>query len=227
MLSNILKRFADIRLHIFHSRSGSLSKCLPAVLRVFLLLICSDDPAGRIHDRTHTVLVEEREQILALTALRAIAGHKDISLGHDLAQDPSHLRVGGADYRAHIAVFLSHKLFAPGGDLLSDQFIQRPSVNQTVLELPARWIRGLHQELAGFESEFDRAKAEGSAIENYRLLDMCIGRMEQIIDEEKERLKILRRQEEEKKQQVITAKVDTSKFEKLKEKKIRDRKSVV
>lgn len=30
-------------------------------------------------------------------------------------------------------------------------------------------IRGLHQELAGFESEFDRAKAEGSAIENYRL----------------------------------------------------------
>ena len=83
-------------------------------------------------------------------------------------------------------------------------------------------IRGLHQELAGFESEFDRAKAEGSAIENYRLLDMCIGRMEQIIDEEKERLKILRRQEEEKKQQVITAKVDTSKFEKLKEKKIRE-----
>ncbi|MCI8887704.1 MAG: flagellar export protein FliJ [Hungatella sp.] len=83
-------------------------------------------------------------------------------------------------------------------------------------------IRGLHQELAGFESEFDRAKAEGSAIENYRLLDMCIGRMEQIIDEEKERLKILRRQEEEKKQQVITAKVDTSKFEKLKEKKIKE-----
>lgn len=53
-------------------------------------------------------------------------------------------------------------------------------------------------------------------------MDMCIGRMEQIIDEEKERLKILRRQEEEKKQQVITAKVDTSKFEKLKEKKIRE-----
>lgn len=83
-------------------------------------------------------------------------------------------------------------------------------------------IRGLHNELAGFENEFDRAKETGIAIENYRLFDMCIGRMEEIIDEEKERLKILRKQEEEKKQQVITAKVDTSKFEKLKEKKLKE-----
>ncbi len=83
-------------------------------------------------------------------------------------------------------------------------------------------IRGLHRELAGYEEDFDRAKAEGSSIEHYRLFDMCIGRMEEIIDEEKERLKVLRRQEEEKKQQVITAKVDTSKFEKLKEKKLKE-----
>ena len=48
---------------------------------------------------------------------------------------------------------------------------------------------------------------------------MCIGRMEEIIDEEKERLKELKQQENEKKQQVISAKVDTSKFEKLKDKK--------
>ena len=80
-------------------------------------------------------------------------------------------------------------------------------------------IKGLHNELAGFENEFDRAKETGIAIENYRLFDMCIGRMEEIIDQEKERLKVLRKQEEEKKQQVITAKVDTSKFEKLKEKR--------
>ena len=52
------------------------------------------------------------------------------------------------------------------------------------------------------------------------LFDMCIGRMEQIIDEEKERLKELQRQENEKKQEVITAKVDTSRFEKLKDRKI-------
>lgn len=83
-------------------------------------------------------------------------------------------------------------------------------------------IQGLHRELTGFESAFDRAKEEGATIENYRLLDMCIGRMEEIIDEEKERLKVLRRQEEEKKQQVISAKVDTSKFERLKDKKLKE-----
>lgn len=83
-------------------------------------------------------------------------------------------------------------------------------------------ITGLNRELAGFESRFDRAKEEGTAIENYRLFDMCIGRMEEIIDQEKARLKVLRRQEEEKKQQVITAKVDTSKFEKLREKKLKE-----
>ena len=83
-------------------------------------------------------------------------------------------------------------------------------------------IRGLNRELAGFQQEFDRTKEEGATIVNYRLFDMCIGRMEQIIDEEKERLKVLRRQEEDKKKQVITAKVDTSKFEKLKDKKLKE-----
>lgn len=83
-------------------------------------------------------------------------------------------------------------------------------------------IIGLHRELSGFEQEFDRAKEEGVSIENYRLFDMCIGRMEAIIDEEKEHLKVLKKKEEEKKQEVITAKVDTSKFEKLKEKKLKE-----
>ena len=83
-------------------------------------------------------------------------------------------------------------------------------------------IQGLHRELTGMESEFDRTKEAGAPIENYRLFDMCIGRMEEMIDEEKARLKILRKQEEEKKQEVITAKVDTSKFEKLKDRKFKD-----
>ncbi len=81
-------------------------------------------------------------------------------------------------------------------------------------------IHGLHRDLQGYEDEFNRTKAEGASISNYMLLDMCIGRMEQIIDEEKERLKELQRQENEKKQEVITAKVDTSRFEKLKDRKI-------
>lgn len=81
-------------------------------------------------------------------------------------------------------------------------------------------IRGLNQALAGYESQFDQAREEGISVENYRLFDMCIGRMEEIIDTEKERLKTLRKQEDAKKQEVVDAKVDTSKFEKLKEKKI-------
>ena len=71
-------------------------------------------------------------------------------------------------------------------------------------------IRSLKQELTGYESEFDEVKVAGATIENYRLFDMCIGRMEQIIDEEKERLQVLRRQEDAKKQEGSEAKVDTS-----------------
>ncbi len=83
-------------------------------------------------------------------------------------------------------------------------------------------IRSLNQELTGYESEFDEVKVAGATIENYRLFDMCIGRMEQIIDEEKERLQVLRRQEDAKKQEVIEAKVDTSRYEKLKDRKFRE-----
>lgn len=83
-------------------------------------------------------------------------------------------------------------------------------------------IRSLKQELTGYESEFDEVKVAGATIENYRLLDLCIGRMEQIIDEEKERLKALKRQEDAKKQEVIEAKVDTSRYEKLKDRKFRE-----
>ena len=79
-------------------------------------------------------------------------------------------------------------------------------------------IRNLNKELVSYESDFDRTKEEGAAIEHYRLFDMSKGRMEEIIDVEKEHLKDLRKQEDAKKQEVISAKVDTSKFEKLKEK---------
>lgn len=102
-------------------------------------------------------------------------------------------------------------------NLKSEHAVIIQSVNQKQEE-----IRGLHRELTGIESEFDRTKEAGATIQNYRLFDMCIGRMEEIIDEEKERLKVLRKQEEAKKQEVITAKVDTSKFEKLKDRKFKE-----
>lgn len=83
-------------------------------------------------------------------------------------------------------------------------------------------IKGLNKKLVSYESGFDEVKEKGAAIEDYRLFDMCIGRMEEIIDEEKERLSELRQQENAKKQEVVEAKVDTSKFEKLKEKKFQE-----
>ena len=102
-------------------------------------------------------------------------------------------------------------------NLKSEHAVIIQSVNRKQEE-----IQGLHQELNGIESEFDRTKEAGATIQNYRLFDMCIGRMEEIIDEEKERQKVLRKQEEAKKQEVITAKVDTSKFEKLKDRKFKE-----
>lgn len=83
-------------------------------------------------------------------------------------------------------------------------------------------IKGLNRELVSYESGFDKVKEKGAAIQDYRLFDMCIGRMEEIIEAENERLKELRRQEDAKKQEVVEAKVDTSKFEKLKEKKFQE-----
>lgn len=83
-------------------------------------------------------------------------------------------------------------------------------------------IKGLNRELVSYESGFNQAKEKGASIEDYRLFDMCIGRMEEIIDLEKERLVELKRQEDAKKQEVVEAKVDTSKFEKLKEKKFQE-----
>lgn len=80
-------------------------------------------------------------------------------------------------------------------------------------------ITGLTEELIGYEAGFDELKETGATIENFRLFDLCIGRMEQVIDTEKEHLKVLQKQEDAKKKEVIEAKVDTSRYEKLKDKK--------
>lgn len=81
-------------------------------------------------------------------------------------------------------------------------------------------IRQLNCELNGYKTGFNQVKTTGASIESFRLYDMCIGRMEEIIEDEQELLRTLKKKEEGKKKEVITAKVDTSKFEKLKERKI-------
>lgn len=80
-------------------------------------------------------------------------------------------------------------------------------------------IHRLKSELTGYEGQFDERKQAGGVIQEYRLFSMCIAQMEKTIDYEKEHLFVLRKKEEEKRARVVEAKIDTSKFEKLKERK--------
>ncbi|MGL5434616.1 MAG: flagellar FliJ family protein [Lachnospiraceae bacterium] len=77
-------------------------------------------------------------------------------------------------------------------------------------------INSLKVELNDFHQHFDQAKTTGAAIEDYRLFGMCIEGMERKIDTEKEHLLLLQQKEEAKKNEVVDAKVDTSRYEKLK-----------
>jgi len=83
-------------------------------------------------------------------------------------------------------------------------------------------IRQLNGALHEYENSFEEEKSSGAAIETYLLYDMCIGRMKEQIQEEEERLAVLKSKEEKKKGEVIEAKVDTSKFEKLKDKRLHE-----
>jgi flagellar FliJ protein len=83
-------------------------------------------------------------------------------------------------------------------------------------------IRQLNGRLTDYEDSFDETKSAGASIETYLLYDMCIERMEERIEQEKERLVVLKTKEEKKKNEVIDAKVDTSKFEKLKDKRLKE-----
>ena len=83
-------------------------------------------------------------------------------------------------------------------------------------------IQQLNQDLFGFETKYREVKSAGAPIERFLLHNMCIDRMEEIIDKEEERLHTLQEAEEAKKKEVITARVDTSKFEKLKDRKYQD-----
>ena len=55
-------------------------------------------------------------------------------------------RISGTYHGADIAVGIPHALFSPFYDLLSNQFIQRFSIDLLILELSAGWIGCLHQD---------------------------------------------------------------------------------
>lgn len=81
-------------------------------------------------------------------------------------------------------------------------------------------IQGLERRLTCYQDRFDAAKCQGGSIETLKLYDICIGGARKQIDEEQERLRLLQDKEKEKKEQVMTAKVDSSRYEKLKERRL-------
>lgn len=83
-------------------------------------------------------------------------------------------------------------------------------------------IHHLERTMDDYQTEFDETKSAGVPIESFRLYNICIERMGKIIEEEKEHLVFLEEKQEKKKIEVVEAKVDTSKFEKLKGKKLQE-----
>ena len=83
-------------------------------------------------------------------------------------------------------------------------------------------IHGLEGRLSQFQKGFDDTMQQGASIETLRLYDLCIDGARKQIDGEKERLRLLQTKEKEKKEQVLTAKVDTSRYEKLRERRLEE-----
>lgn len=92
-------------------------------------------------------------------------------------------------------------------------------ISRAVQNQEAQVVR-VNRTLSGYKSEFDEAKVSGGGIERFLLYDMCIVNTEKTLKEEKKRLKELEKKEAQKKQEVVEAKTDTSKFEKLKERRL-------
>lgn len=93
-----------------------------------------------------SIFIEEVNQILAFTTLCTITRYQNISLRHNLSQDFTHFRISCSYYGSDIAVLITHALFAPGGYLLTYQFVQRSAINQTILELAAGRVGCLNQD---------------------------------------------------------------------------------
>ena len=113
-------------------------------LCILFILVCCNDSSGRIHDSAKSVFIEEMNQILALSALCSIAWNQNICLGHKLTQYLAHFRISSTYNGTNIAVGITHSLFAPLGNLLTNPLIERSAVNETILEFAAAWIRSLY-----------------------------------------------------------------------------------
>lgn len=76
--------------------------------------------------------------------------------------------------------------------------------------------------LSQFQKGFDRTMQDGASIETLRLYGICIDGARKQIDQEKEQLSRLKKDEKERRKEVLTARVDTSRYEKLREHRLED-----
>ena len=81
-------------------------------------------------------------------------------------------------------------------------------------------LEDLDRELHHYEEEFECLKKEGCSIENMMIYVRGLERMEKRIKKEEDELTRLTVIAEEKKKEMVKAKLDTNAFEKLKEKKL-------
>ncbi|SET09623.1 flagellar FliJ protein [[Clostridium] aminophilum] len=81
------------------------------------------------------------------------------------------------------------------------------------------FIAQLQKKSSDLLNEFDAVKHEGASIERFLLYSSMIGRIEEQIRKEQERLARLEDFAAKKKEEVVAANIDVSKFEKLKEKR--------
>ena len=72
--------------------------------------------------------------------------------------------------------------------VLDDLKVQHAAILQSVNRKQEE-INQLNQRLAEYGSDFDKKKSTGASIEDFKMFDICISRMEECIDTEKEKLK--------------------------------------
>lgn len=80
-------------------------------------------------------------------------------------------------------------------------------------------IQELENKLLSVQDKMDDLKKQDVQIKDICLYGMYISEMEDQIQKKQEQLQFLQQQEEKKKEQVIAAKIDTSRYEKLKDRR--------
>ena len=89
-------------------------------------------------------------QILALSSLCTITRYQNERFRHHFTKNFPLLRIRCSDNCSNIAVGISHTFASPLCYLFTNQFIQRTTVDQTILELSAGWIGGLYENKDSF-----------------------------------------------------------------------------